>query len=203
MDPLFLSRSIRAWNIDNICHVAEERSIVNDATMSSLRAADFQPTGATEEALRGRGGGDSGGEAGDSSGNKGSDGIDTPPPPPASTGAAKKPAAPAKASTAGAASGPVTGPAPVSNSQMQKLAAMSYNDYVLGHEQILEHYSEIASLEETQQYLYRNGHILLHEHAQSYMLLSCLEDEMNGKHKRMKLVGGGGEGCGTALHGLT
>jgi cell division cycle protein 37 len=31
--------------------------------------------------------------------------------------------------------------------------------------------------------------ILLHEHSQSYMLLSCLEDEMNGKHKRMKQVG--------------
>lgn len=30
---------------------------------------------------------------------------------------------------------------------------------------------------------------MLHEHSQSYMLLSCLEDEMNGKHKRMKQVG--------------
>ena len=178
-----VSHTTRAWNLDNICHVAEERSIVNDANMSSLRAADFQPTGATEEALRSN-------REEAASGSKGNAEVDTPPPPPASTGAAKKPAAPAKASTAGVASSPVTGPAPVSNSQMQKLAAMSYNDYVLGHEQMLEHYSEIASLEETQQYLFRNGHILLHEHAQSYMLLSCLEDEMNGKHKRMKLVGG-------------
>ena len=31
--------------------------------------------------------------------------------------------------------------------------------------------------------------MLLHEHAQSYMLLACLEDEMNGKRKRMRLVG--------------
>ena len=30
--------------------------------------------------------------------------------------------------------------------------------------------------------------IMLHEHSQSYMLLSCLEDEMNGKRKRMKQV---------------
>jgi len=65
---------------------------------------------------------------------------------------------------------------------------MSYNDYVLSHEALLEHYSEIASLEETKDFLFRNCDVLMHEHSQSYMLLSSLEDEMNGKHKRMRLV---------------
>jgi len=59
---------------------------------------------------------------------------------------------------------------------------------VLGHEDVLEHYSEISNLEETQEYLFKHCDILLHEHSQSYMLLSCLEDEMNGKKERMKLV---------------
>jgi cell division cycle protein 37 len=52
----------------------------------------------------------------------------------------------------------------------------------------LETYSEINDLEATKNFLFKNCDILLHEHAQSYMLLSCLEDEMNGKKKRMKLV---------------
>jgi hypothetical protein len=30
--------------------------------------------------------------------------------------------------------------------------------------------------------------VLFAEHAQNYLLLSCLEDEMNGKHARAKLV---------------
>eukprot|EP01034_Spumella_vulgaris_P021344 gene21343-27374_t len=72
--------------------------------------------------------------------------------------------------------------------QREKLAVMSYNDYVIGHEQILEEYSEIGDLEASKQFLFKHCDVLLHEHAQSYMLLSCLEDEMNGKKKRMKLV---------------
>ena len=43
-------------------------------------------------------------------------------------------------------------------------------------------------MEKTKKYLFDNCDILLHEHSQSYMLLSSLEDEMNGKTKRMKLV---------------
>jgi hypothetical protein len=172
-----------AWNIDNICHVAEERSIVNDVKVSSLKADDFKPTGLTEQVMKANR------EAATTAASAPAATADTPPPAPkpaatasAAPAAASKPAAKAATSTA------ISGPAPVESSQMQRLAAMSYNDYVLGHEQMLEHYSEIADLDETKQYLFRNGHILLHEHAQSYMLLSCLEDEMNGKHRRMKLV---------------
>ena len=43
-------------------------------------------------------------------------------------------------------------------------------------------------MEKTRDMLHEKGAILLQEHAQSYLLLSCLEDEMNKKHERMKLV---------------
>jgi len=36
--------------------------------------------------------------------------------------------------------------------------------------------------------LIQNGNILLQENASSYILLACLEDEMNGKHDKMRLV---------------
>ena len=59
---------------------------------------------------------------------------------------------------------------------------------MLTHEDILETYSEIHDLEKTKDYLWKHCDILMHEHSQSYMLLSSLEDEMNGKRERMKLV---------------
>lgn len=68
------------------------------------------------------------------------------------------------------------------------MSVMSYNDFAMAHETILENYSVLTDLETTKNYLFKNCDILMHEHAQSYLLLSCLEDEMNGKSKRMKLV---------------
>jgi len=40
-------KEARMWNIDNICKVTEERSVVNQNTATSLKAEDFAPTGAT------------------------------------------------------------------------------------------------------------------------------------------------------------
>lgn len=48
-------------------------------------------------------------------------------------------------------------------------------------QKLLEDFSELTSLEQSKEVLHAQGHILLAEHAQSYLLLSCLEDEMNGK----------------------
>lgn len=46
---------------------------------------------------------------------------------------------------------------------------------------LLERFSELRTLEETREMLHEQGYILLADHSQSYLLLSCLEDEMNGK----------------------
>jgi len=53
----------------------------------------------------------------------------------------------------------------------------------------MEEFSEISSLEATKEMLHHKGHILLADHAQSYLLLSCLEDEMNGKVNMAKSTG--------------
>jgi cell division cycle protein 37 len=65
-------------------------------------------------------------------------------------------------------------------------AAENYNNFVLTHEKLLEDFSEVNSLEQSKEMLQEVGHILLAEHSHSYLLLSCLEDEMNGKHTRMQ-----------------
>jgi hypothetical protein len=167
----------RSWNIDNICQVKEEKSFVNSATISSLKAEDFEPTGATEAVFA-------------KNAAIEAEEVAALPVPPTETAAAvvtpKPPTVPTTTPTTAVTS--ATGPSAINPKKSQKQAALSYNDYVLTHEQMLEHYSEIQGIEETKEYLFRHSDILLHEHSQSYLLLSCLEDEMNGKHKRMKHV---------------
>ena len=189
----------RAWNIDNICKTKEERTIVStSAGSSSLRADDFEPTGATELAMKkdkasggeaavappvapqssGSSGASSSGAGGSSSSSSSSAAASKPPAPVPAPAPASAPAPAPKAKTVG----------PVDNSTSTHTAVISYNDYVLAHEDTLEAYSEIKGLEETKEFLFKNCDVLMHEHSQSYMLLSSLEDEMNGKKERMKLV---------------
>lgn len=152
----------RMWNIDNICKVKEEKTMVNKATSVPLKAdlADVDVhTSATAQAVL---------------------------TPAEVTSAPAKAAAGAKASTAVAAV--PRGAEPAQTIQRERMSVISYNDYCIKHEALLEKYSEIQDLEATKDFLFKHCDVLLHEHAQSYILLSCLEDEMNGKHKRMKLV---------------
>lgn len=171
----------RSWTIDNICKTAEEKTIVNKKTSKSLTAE--VPLGEVAK-----------------SDVKGNENVTEPPTTVfASTeataaSAAQPPTKPATTATTKPVDKPVVvtsvvkGCEPAAPVNRDRLAVISYNDYVIEHEQLLETYSEISDLEATKEFLFRNCDILLHEHAQSYMLLSCLEDEMNGKHKRMKLV---------------
>ena len=52
----------------------------------------------------------------------------------------------------------------------------------------METFCDLNSLEQTKEMLMNEGHILLADHAQNYILLTCLEDEMNGLRDRMKNV---------------
>ena len=72
--------------------------------------------------------------------------------------------------------------------QSEKAAVNAYADFVDKHESILEDYLATTELEDCKKKLHEHGGTLLHEHAQSYILLSCLEDEMNGFPDKMKLA---------------
>jgi cell division cycle protein 37 len=148
--------------------------VVNKIEPKSLRAEDYKPTGITEAALGGQT------KTVAAAASRPADAVPAAPPEhakPSSAGAVAVAPPPA----------PVVGPA-TTPSQRDRIQVMSYNDFAVANEAILELYSEISSLEDTKEYLFKNCDILLHEHSQNYLLLSCLEDEMNRKHKRMKLV---------------
>ena len=67
-------------------------------------------------------------------------------------------------------------------------AVESYSNFVEEHEAVLEDYLATRDIEQCKGKIHEHGGTLLHEHAQSYILLSCLEDEMNGFPDKMKLA---------------
>ena len=179
MERIAEIREKRKWNIDNICTVKEEKTIVNTTQSKSLAAKDIPLPPSAE--------------------------VASPPTPDlvqeVSKSISLNPAPPqiatGKSDTASTGNLPTTiiptnriakGSEPSASIIRERMAIMTYNDFVLKHEQLLESYSEINDLEATKEFLFKYCDILLHEHSQSYMLLSSLEDEMNGKKKRMRLV---------------
>lgn len=172
----------RKWNIDNICKVKEEKTIVNSTQSKSLAAKDI-PLPPSEE-------------------------VTVQPPKTESVPEIAKNISPNPVVISQSSAGKGDKVAPINISPTntstatrlskgsepsasiirERMAIMTYNDFVIKHEQLLETYSEINDLEASKEFLFKHCDILLHEHSQSYMLLSSLEDEMNGKKKRMRLV---------------
>ena len=174
----------RSWNADNICQTKEEKTIVNAQGSTSLRADDFVPTGATDKAFPRTAAAVA---ASIESTEKGKSTSSIAAVSSSSTSALST------STTKGAVAGPSESISGLSKNvtgseSRDHRAIVSYNDFVLSHEIVLEEYSDIKDMEPTKDYLFKHCGILLHEHAQSYMLLSSLEDEMNGKRDRMKHV---------------
>lgn len=175
----------RKWSIDNICKVKEERTIVSSsANVSSLKAEDFAPTGITEQAVA------KNKEEKEKAKENEKDKEDVDKKKESSSSANTASTKPTKESKKTESNEVATTATvgPKLDEKKEKRGILSYNDYVLTHEDLLEEYSEIEDLEKTKNYLWKHCDVLMHEHSQSYMLLSCLEDEMNGKRDRMKLV---------------
>ena len=174
----------RSWNADNICQTKEEKTIVNAQGSTSLRADDFVPTGATDKAFPRTAAAVAASIEPTEKGKSTSS---------VAAVSSSSTSALSTSTTKGAVAGPSESISGLSKNvtgseSRDHRAIVSYNDFVLSHEIVLEEYSDIKDMEPTKDYLFKHCGILLHEHAQSYMLLSSLEDEMNGKRDRMKHV---------------
>jgi len=176
----------RQWNIDNICKVKEEKTVVSNVQSKSLKAdieEDIDESSSiTATAIA------------QNTATKTTTAATTEKAPttvftaPTKVAEATSSSSTGKSAAVTTTASPVAGPEPGPIIKRERMAVISYNDYAIKHERILETFSEIVDMEKTKEYLFKHCDILLHEHAQSYILLSCLEDEMNGKHDRMKLV---------------
>lgn len=149
----------KKWNVDNMCHVVEERTMIG-SKKDTLTTAELPPDLAAVQASR---------EA-------------------ARSAAAAAESSSSSTSTSSTTTKKAAATKPVAGPVSERSSIDSYSDFVGKHEQLLEDYSAIQSMEETQKMLHGKGDILLQENATSYLLLSCLEEEMNGNRNKMKHV---------------
>ena len=184
----------KKWNVDNICEIKEERTIIN----SNAAKDNYTPTGfakAKEDLIKEQA---KAGALADGETTKASDSTPTSTTATASTTSAAKPTkipvAAAKTTTTAApaakpAAKPVIVPPPPALAKPEISPAMdTYHEFTVKYSEIVEEFMHLQSLESSKEYLLKYGDILLQENASNYLLLASLEDEMNGFHTKMKLT---------------
>ena len=180
----------KKWNVDNMCHVVEERTIVND----NVGESKFSSSGFAlpKEA-------ELGGDA--SKEDKATDVKVATNPKAAEVKAEKvKSEVPTKemakanvtesAKPATTTTTAVTKPQPQPDSPLSSVSVsmLSYHEFTEKYADTVEQFMAIESLDKSKEFLIQNGNVLLQENASNYLLLASLEDEMNGFHDKMKLV---------------
>jgi cell division cycle protein 37 len=178
----------KKWNVDNMCVVKEERTIINaNAGQTNYtetgfaKAKDVSDVAAKEtttpvstETI--------------SSSSATSSVVDSSEP-------AAKSENPTSLSTSKPAavvpSKPVAGPTAITDptnlsANVSTNSMDTYHEFTLKHADTVEEFMHLTSLEESKDFLLKYGDVLLQENASNYLLLASLEDEMNGYHEKMK-----------------
>ena len=178
----------KKWNVDNMCHVVEEKTIITSSSGTPRFSEktgyalaedeeDVKPTSVNKSVVT---------EMGECAIGESKDSG-------SSSTTASKAAASSKVTKEASVSSKTTkkpaetGPKPAYEDSAT-MSMMSYAHFTEKYVDILEHFLSIQSMDQTKDYLLLNGSVLLQENASSYLLLACLEDEMNGKHDKMRLV---------------
>lgn len=180
----------KKWNIDNMCHVVDERTIVNKSSDVKFSNKGYalpdEPESGNKDSL------DkdipklkldsSSNESKDSSSKAVKSGNDnkkatTEKPSPASTTKSSKSSNSTKKEA-------TVSPIPID----EKDVILSYPQFVEKHADTLEKWMTIRDFDKCQEFLRIHGNILLQENASNYLLLASLEDEMNGYRDKMRLT---------------
>jgi cell division cycle protein 37 len=166
----------KKWNVDNMCEVKEERTIINASATTNFTDTGFAKAKDEDEIVA-----DVAPEVEDIPTKKAA----------AAPAAAKKSAAAApkkKEAPKKVVAGP-TAPTALAVRKAPKSDAMeTYHEFTEKYAEIVEHFMTLSSLESSKDYLLKYGDVLLQENASNYLLLASLEDEMNGFHTKMKLT---------------
>lgn len=171
----------KKWNWENMCTTVEERSVI--AGSAVVGEANTAAPAVIDKLRRSEPGAAPSAAASASQAARGSSA-----PAPAAGAAA------AALHTAKSGNG-AKGKAAASSSSTKRVAGPvtetseveSYSAFVEQHEALLDRFIDTENLDATRELIREQPAILLAEHAASFVLLSCLEDEMNGNHARMRL----------------
>jgi len=188
----------KKWNVDNLCHVVEERTIVNqNVGESKFSESGFAlPKDGEAVAAAAAVAEDNKVEANDESGVPSKElsaakiadvDNETKTTTKTSSSAVKKESSTTtKAITK--ATPKLVQPQPIETINSVAVSMMTYHDFTEKYAHVVEEFMAIDSLDRSKDFLLQKGDILLQENASSYLLLASLEDEMNGFHEKMKLV---------------
>jgi cell division cycle protein 37 len=176
----------KKWNVDNMCVVKDERTMINpEAAKSNFTETGFAKSttdGTTVEL----------GEDEDekptttSTATTAKASEDKKPAAKTTTTTTDKPKA-TPATTKTTVAKKVAGPAPSGPQRdASDISIMSYYDFTQKYADTVEQFMAISDLEASKEFLIMNGNILLQENASNYLLLASLEDEMNGYREKMK-----------------
>lgn len=179
----------KKWNVDNMCHVVEERTIVNEnVEEKNFSESGFALPADTSDAAK---------KAGGKNENAKKAAVDEVPTEKMSgakieddgTGKKTKPAV-----STSAAVTPSTSPRPPQlqpqpdGANSVSVSMLTYHEFTEKYAVVVEQFMGMQSMNSSKAFLLHNGDILLQENASNYLLLASLEDEMNGYHDKMKLV---------------
>lgn len=206
----------KKWNVDNMCHVVEERTIVNKVKEEKFSEGGFAlPSEEEEEEVLVDPGVESVASAGATataaaaaaadakiedtvaSTKKGDGSVPTGKMSAATIeDDANETKSKASSSSSTTTKSTTTQQPPAKKLQPQPndpaasatVSALSYHQFTQKYADVVEKFMTLESMDASQEYLLQHGHILLQENASNYLLLASLEDEMNGFHEKMKLV---------------
>lgn len=186
----------KKWNVDNMCNVVEERTIVNTNTEEEKfsestgfalpKEADVVAAAAKD---------DSSSKVVDKAEEKDKkEDVVVPTEQMSGTtiGDTKKTTVTAKEPSATSSSKPLKTPQlqpqPADPTNSVSVSMLSYHEFTEKYANVVEKFMTLESMDKSKEFLLQNGDILLQENASSYLLLASLEDEMNGFPEKMKLV---------------
>jgi len=170
-------------NVDNMCHVVEDRTVVNPKSVenkfseSGFAIPDIDTQDSLKETLN---------EAPKQMQKKDISTI--------STGSESKSKNDEKviseivSKVKSPLAAPKVKPKKRTGPERESVAMLTYHEFTEKYADTCEEFMALLSLEQSKQYLLQHGDVLLQENASNYLLLASLEDEMNGYREKMKLT---------------
>ena len=173
----------KKWNVDNLCHVVEERTIVNSNAGNTefsdkgyaLPSSDGEKSATTSSSDVGKS---------TASAKKSSDKGGEPTP---KSGKSKSTTT-TKTTSSAKSTIPVIPAKPNAGPDRESISMLNYHEFTQKYADLVEEFMVISSLDKSREFLIQNGTILLQENASNYLLLASLEDEMNGFRDKMRLT---------------
>lgn len=185
----------KKWNVDNMCNVVEERTIVNKNTEEEKFSESTGFALPKEADVVAAAKEDSSSKVVDKAEEKDKkEDVVVPTEQMSGTtiGDTKKTTVTAKEPSATSSSKPLKTPQlqpqPADPTNSVSVSMLSYHEFTEKYANVVEKFMTLESMDKSKEFLLQNGDILLQENASSYLLLASLEDEMNGFHEKMKLV---------------